>query len=1704
MLGTITLTVGQTDTISQKEDNAETIEMHQEEVAPHVNGEKGDDSANADEITTTEEKVVEEKQEEANEVGFKKIFRFVGFKFTLKKDKNEKAEPVQLLTVKETESGTSDAAAEENKVEPATEEVVSEVEISAETTEKEKEITSEDATDKAEEPTDQPVVNAPAVNEKGSDEVQEKSAEETGTTSEKEQEPETEVPIESSNSPPSQETQSPFKRFFTQGIFSNLRKKASFKKSEKSTEEDIKKAEETAEDAVENTEEAKVDAEIGPAEAEQLKKPTETAETEADTAEINSTDTEEQKDLKVEATREAAIVAQTENVEAPAAETPDDAQTSDDVKPANDKPDVSEEVTTEAEILLSQEKVKAQGSPLKKLFTGAGLKKLSSKKQKSKKEAESKQTESGEQAAEQIQSSTESTEPQKPDSAISSPDESADHVVEEVTQAQVAQAVESEGETATSDNEKKKDGILPWSSFKKLVTPKKHVKRPSESEDEAPGDKPKSSILSSTESEVFDEKTDEPKPPEEVASDSKEEPQTESKVEPKAEPVAEEPKRKMDTSVSWEALICVGSAKKRARKTSDSDDEEPKIEEEVQSSGEEQAKTAESPLVSSCEADHENLSSSPEPEEELVSTWESFKRLVTQKKKPKAEDKSDEASGPEQTTSDSEIPKEESSFSLRKLIPRRKKKSDGKQVSSDVGSAEDDSDTPAVVPLSEYDNEPSAEVVVKAEGVKQEAASVTQAKALAEDRSPSWISTTVENIVDETEGKQLSDIAEEGDTPATPKSTDNTIAEDIVELTSEAVTALEQAETEMVSAFSHVTASPVTSGETTPVPGDNLEKTDAVLLEAAETIIVTTSAITNAMTEEEGKNDAVTINVLQVDSAIKEEKTVLVAHEKTEATAICTGLDTREIHTVEGESLLKPSEESVIAVSQALITELAVENKTEKPEMASVTEDEFHEAQVREVQTELIEERQSPLENAVVEKAQVEEVKETPEAETVVELQEVEAVKVAVINAIQQDPEVLEEPVVAEKSPNVEAEGPAEPTVEESICAQTVEVTDIAIAKGETVQELEDVKVAAASVEVASVEAVAMAVTEEVMATIPEVPAAETAESKEDPIPVVEPTETFVVIKESVCVISSTLESTDSQTAELAHEAVMENVPLVLPTGDHKIQVIVNDVKVVSAQRPIEENFEVDSTNGSVVVEEVCKNVKKEAKLIKADQVREAEIIQKQSSVIVQEVIQHVVENRAEVHEEQKISDNAIEEVMATIPEVPAAETAESKEDPIHAVEPTEEFVVIKETVCVKSSALESTHSQTAELALEAVMENVPLVLPTGDHKIQVIVNDVKVVSAQRPIEENFEVDSTNVSVVVEEVCKNVKEKAELIKADQVREAEIIQKQSSVIVQEVIRHVVENLAEVHEEQKISENAIEEVSFKLEEVPAASEMTDEPSTEVFSDEKPPSDTIPEKPNTFETVCVDGDEHTCIFTERPTVNEAILIAETFKVSITGTIPAQSEEVAKVSVTVLQQETDVTKSEVELKQAEEKTVADKERSSESTESEDEKSKVETDPKKVKTKIEKDTTETLATQEENHPSMEAYQDQVVAEKCQLVQEVQIETAQEFNIGVINVINADDVPGTNMKNDNSEAQESVEDRPQIDMEEPQSKVSTQDTKNHGESGDADCQKTDAKNIAAKLKIATEKTASTIAVEEVVEDVGIEIEAVSTEVLTVS
>ncbi|KAI5615125.1 A-kinase anchor protein 12 isoform 2 [Silurus asotus] len=1329
----LTCIIGQTEAMPQKEDSPESIEVLQEEVSPQVNGEQEKiECVTEDPTTPAEEKVAEEKPTETNEVGFKKIFRFVGFKFTLKKDKNEKVEPVQLLTVKETEDGASEAAVEETKEEPVTAEIQSEDEKKPDAPEIEKNASEEDAEKTETEPA-LPATDTPTEPKSDGTEETEKTpadepAEEVETSAEKEKEPEAQA--ESPTSPPSQETQSPFRRFFTQGIFSNLRKKTSFKKSkeeetikEKSADDDIKEADETKEAAAEEEGQIKEDTEKVETD-EQVDKtdgPEKSEESPEEAPSAPEEKKEEELKEEVETLSEVAPVqepeAKFEQIEpceiSETSGTEDDkTKPTDDAKLADKKAaDSSEEqqtsekspveTPTEGEVQSSQDKAKPQGSPLKKLFTGAGLKKLSSKKQKGKKETDSKPTESTEQTAEQIQSSTESGEAQKPDSGASSPEESGEHVVGEASQAEAS--AEAEGEGATSDTEKKKDSILQWASFKKLVTPKKRVKRSSESEDETTGDKAKSATLSSTESAVFEEKTEEIKPSEEGKEETKEESQVEGKTEVKAEKVeqsTEETKKKIDTSVSWEALICVGSSKKRARKNSDSDEEEPKIEEEVQQSGEEQVKTAESPLESSQEVDHENLASSPEPEGELVSTWESFKRLVTQRKKPKAEEKSDEAQGPEQATSDSELPKEESSFSLRKLIPRRKKKSDTKQgqVSSDVGSAEEDSDTPAVVPLSEYDTEQSEKATAeetKTEEAKKEVTPVTPVtpgKASAEDRSPSWISTTVENVEDETEGKPLSDIPEEGDTAVTPKSTDNTIAEDIVEFTSEAITAIEPAEeTEMVSALSRITESPVTSGEASPVPDDGVVmKTEAVLQEAVETITITSSKVAVTVTEEQTHSMVVTSSPFPFESATKEEKVVLAVHEKSEATSICIGLDASEIKAVEEESPLKTTVEAITLVSEALSVEVAAEDQTLKAEEAEVAEDKVSVARVNEVQTEF---KEQPLasEESTVELVQ-----------TSIEFQEAAEVKLPVVTTIQQEIEILEEPIVAENTSKVVAESPVESAIEQPVCAQTVEITEIAAAE-EEVQELKDVKESVACTEVESVE-VAVAVSEEVATSLADTIVVETTMSHEELIPVLAATEEFAVTEEVVGVCPPTESETK---AEVKDEVVIESV---LPSEVH----VIKNVEIVTASVSVEENIEVTSSVVSTVIEEACEKDEEE---VKAKHLKET--IQEQSTVIVQEVLQNVVENLSEL---QQLEEKPVEEIHTAKPEevLSAPEEEKSSQDaPVTEDKSSVHAQIQEELKCENKAEEEPTKIVTESLPVSEAIQVSEVVLVAMTEEIK-------------------------------------------------------------------------------------------------------------------------------------------------------------------------------------------------------------------------------------------------------------------------------------------------------------------------------------------------------------------------------------------------
>ncbi|XP_045861125.1 A-kinase anchor protein 12 isoform X2 [Meles meles] len=919
MLGIITITVGQRESEDVNE-RASDKAMAAGSVVTQDLAKDGQEEIPEiiDQIPSSEsnlEELVQPTDSQANDVGFKKVFKFVGFKFTVKKDKTEKSDTVQLLTVKKDEgegSGAADGAGDHQ--EPSQE--------TGEATAKDSEL--KQSTEKPEET----VKHEPSSTEISLQAESGQAAEEGKEDGEDKQKEPTKSP-ESPASPVASETASPFKKFFTQG-WAGWRKKTSFRKpkeeeleaSEKKKDQEPERGDTQEQEKIEDTSEkvaaseqerpqeiaesvdtARLSAEFekvelpsedqvqGPPEERPAPLATEVFDDKVEiVAEVHvrlpEKTTEEEKAEGEEAVEplpsEKGVESQAELEKAEPPEEP--GKMKEVCTPGGDHPqpaDLSPEekapsaahpdgVMSEADMLSSQERLKVQGSPLKKLFTSTGLKKLSGKKQKGKRGGGGDE-ESGEHhqvAAESLDSADE----QKGESSASSPEEPEEMACLEKGLADAQQEGEAE-EGTTSDGEKKREGVTPWASFKKMVTPKKRVRRLSESDKEDELEKVKSATLSSTES---------------AASEMQEEAKGSGE-----EQKPEEPKRRVDTSVSWEALICVGSSKKRARKASSSDEEgEPKTvggdSQKPDDAGRDKETGPDAALAGSQEQDQGPGSSSPEQagsptEGEGVSTWESFKRLVTPRKKSKSklEEKSEDAvpgSAVEHSASEAEPGKEESWVSIKKFIPgRRKKRSDGKAehaTAEDAGPPEvneDDSDVPAVVPLSEYDaverekveaqqaqtseEKPEQQVAVAVSeelstnlvhGVKVTVLDGARAVSSVEERSPSWISASVTEPLEETEeeAKPLTGEVLEGEAlaeetsvvtktlPEGQDATDDTVVSE-AELTSEAVTAAEGAEAfcaeeaaeasgaeetaDMVSAVSQLTGSPETTEEATPV-----------------------------------------------------------------------------------------------------------------------------------------------------------------------------------------------------------------------------------------------------------------------------------------------------------------------------------------------------------------------------------------------------------------------------------------------------------------------------------------------------------------------------------------------------------------------------------------------------------------------------------------------------------------------------------------------------------------------------------------------------------------------------------------------------------------------------------------------------------------------------------------------------------------------
>ncbi|KAK2843486.1 hypothetical protein Q7C36_011701 [Tachysurus vachellii] len=586
----------------------------------------------------------------------------------------------------------------------------------------------------------------------------------------------------------------------------------------------------------------------------------------------------------------------------------------------------------------------------------------------------------------------------------------------------------------------------------------------------------------------------------------------------------EESKKKSDSAVSWENLICVRSAKTRSRKTSDSEDE-------TQDKGEVPRRTIESPFESSTEGDY--LTSSNEQgaspvEDDSGSTWKSFKKLVT----PKRRSRMEESGSFDQMLSDTDISKDESSCSLRKLISGRKKiKSDGQQeiISSDEGSKGtgtdiEDDETPGVVPLCEYEMAEPKMLKVTTDEMKRESKKekemqpiieevkstqmqpLNNVKPLSFDSGLSDVPIPTEYMEELTEflskHQQLSDIPEEGiieESVATPLSfiewttQYDTLADDIVDMTADAVTAPEHVSeyteddtSEMVSAVSQLSESPKTSGNVTPLSRDmryishHMRESDTIFQDVVESINMVPSILSTTTQDKVPEAQGVSVSQFIVESTTTTETKVLVTHKKEEATSICIGIVCKEIRAAEVVSSL-PLIEGISEITHAVPIEFVCGDLAEESKVAGIANDNVNEAEINEIKTMLHEvlllDEQSTIlaETARKSKQQfimVETVQE--ELSLMLQMEDVEHDSTKTLNGIHEctpvhaavycGSQLLEEQIILQNMNTPETEGPIHPALEEPVYEKLTKNTCIPF-EVKNVHRIPDVVSSAADVE---------------------------------------------------------------------------------------------------------------------------------------------------------------------------------------------------------------------------------------------------------------------------------------------------------------------------------------------------------------------------------------------------------------------------------------------------------------------------------------------------------------------------------------------------------------------------------------------------------------------------------------------------------------
>ncbi|XP_070971587.1 fap1 adhesin-like [Oncorhynchus clarkii lewisi] len=631
--------------------------------------------------------------------------------------------------------------------------------------------------------------------------------------------------------------------------------------------------------------------------------------------------------------------------------------------------------------------------------------------------------------------------------------------------------------------------------------------------------------------------------------------------------------------------------------------------------------------------------------------------------------------------------------------------------------------------------------------------------------------------------QQLSDIPEEVSTPE-EATQDDTIAEDLIELTSEAVTApepLDEETTEMVSAVSQLTdESPKTSGSTTPVPIEyELKDTELLLHETVDTISRTQ---TLSLVNRKGPHlEAISVSPQILHTPKEKEATVLIAHEKSDAVEIRTGEESQQILDLVDKIPVTPMVECPSEVTEVVPTELAPED-TEESDAARITTDDLHKA----------EDESIPIIRIETEK--------DPQTELVNELEEARPELVAYISS-EEGVAQVDEKVVAEETPQPDTESLDVSVTDKLISIQPLtleeekaEFLDVAedAADNENAPVIETITCEVQDV-TAAMHDVSMSEPSDVLECLiaivtPEVESPE----KRDPVGSLRPLEearpvliTTVnseeaqvegkdVLKTLIAVVAPEVESPEKkdplgalrplicsamvQTLKVEDMVVMKNVPSAQFVDGHVIQVQVTDAELKSAEEIVEIVLEVGSSDAN------------------------------DHKIILQQVNTEIESDEANVKTTHEVGSTDDHEIIVQVADA-ALKSAQVIVDQGLEMDSTN---VTDHEIQLKGLDVEIESAKTiVDTVLEVVLTDVK------GHEIQVQVTDANAEkgSAEAIVETALEVvSSTDIKEVID-VCDKMEDEGEGENATEKIEDDMFEEASSIITQEIVQHVQQNSSE---------------------------------------------------------------------------------------------------------------------------------------------------------------------------------------------------------------------------------------------------------------------------------------------------------------------